>query len=80
MYFVQEIIDDLFFELIADYHNHMISCTRTPTDIEDAIGLQMSCLATYGGPINPNVAIGSFDGKNFMNGTHAVITIPGIRR
>ena len=36
----------------------------------------MSCLASYGGPINPNVAIGSFDSRNYFNGTHAVVTIP----
>ena len=39
-------------------------------------GLKFSCLIEFGGPISPNVAIGSFDGKNYMNGTHAVITVP----
>ena len=38
--------------------------------------MNMSCLGSYGGPINPNVAIGSFDGHNYFNGTHAVISIP----
>ena len=74
----KEDIDPFFDELLADYHDHLVSCTRTPTDIMDSgpNGLHMSCLAEFGGPINPNVAIGSFDGKNYMNGTHAVITIP----
>ena len=70
--------DEWFGDVLADYHDHLVSCTRTPTDImySGPNGLHMPCLAEFGGPINPNVAIGSFDGKNFMNGTHAVITIP----
>ena len=43
---------------------------------EDPQNLDMSCLGSYGGPINPNVAIGSFDSHNYFNGTHAVISIP----
>jgi Niemann-Pick C1 protein len=58
------------------YINHLGNCARSPTDIFDTDGLEISCLAAYGGPINPNVAIGSFDDKNYFNGTHAVITIP----
>ena len=69
--------DDWFGGIIADYHSHLIGCTRNPTTLqEDPEALDMSCLGSYGGPINPNVAIGSFDQNNYMNGTHAVISIP----
>ena len=74
----KQMTDDFFGDILADYHDHLVSCTRTPTDIMDSglNGLHMPCLAEFGGPINPNVAIGSFDGKNYMNGTHAVVSIP----
>ena len=37
-----------------------------------------SCLGKYGGPIFPWVALGGFDGKNYLNATAAVITIPAV--
>ena len=74
---LDKVIEDYWFpENNKDFHSHLINCVRNPTDIMDELGLQMSCLASFGGPINPNVGIGSFDGKNFLNGTHAVISIP----
>ena len=70
-------IDEFFGDLYADYHTHLIGCSRNPTTIqEDPLNFNSSCLGTYGGPINPHVAIGSFDGSNYFNGTHAVISIP----
>ena len=72
---LNKVIED-FFGDDRNYINHLSNCARSPTDIFDNDGLEISCLAAYGGPINPNVAIGSFDNKNFFNGTHAVITIP----
>jgi len=44
--------------------------------VDDTTHLHMSCLGTYGGPIFPWVALGGYDGKNYLNATAAVITIP----
>ena len=36
----------------------------------------MSCLGTYGGPVFPWVALGGYNGKNYVNSTAAVVTWP----
>nr|CAB3264418.1 Niemann-Pick C1 protein [Phallusia mammillata] len=66
------------FDTTADYHNHLIACTNGPASIDDATQLHLSCLGTYGGPVFPWVALGNFDGTNYLNATAAVITIPVI--
>jgi Niemann-Pick C1 protein len=78
-------VDSWFDSLLADYRSHLIGCTRNPTTIEEdsatweAAGEKaMSCLAAFGGPINPNVVIGSYDEKFYFNGTHLVVNIPVI--
>lgn len=47
-----------------------------PTAVDDATKLHISCLGKFGGPIFPWVALGGYDGKNYLNATAAVITFP----
>ena len=54
----------------------LIFCCSGPAAVDDATFLHMSCLGTYGGPIFPWVALGGYDGKNYLNATAAVVTIP----
>jgi len=63
---------------IQDYHDHLITCTAGPEVISDNNFNGASCLGKYGGPIFPWVALGGFDGKNYLNATAAVITIPAV--
>lgn len=70
-------VNNGWFGLLADFHSHLIGCTRNPTTIEENPEiLPMSCLGQYGGPINPNVVIGSFDENFYFNGSHLVVNMP----
>lgn len=36
--------------------------------------MKMPCLAEYGGPVNPNIALGGFNGTAYENATTLIIT------
>lgn len=59
----------------ADWIDHISSCVSNPTSVDDNTKLHMSCLATYGGPVFPNVALGGFNGTEYLNATTLVITL-----
>ncbi|XP_065843628.1 NPC intracellular cholesterol transporter 1-like [Oscarella lobularis] len=45
---------------IADYHDHLMYCTRDPTSVNSSY-LHESCLGNFGGPVYPNVALGGYN-------------------
>nr|XP_018672975.1 NPC intracellular cholesterol transporter 1 isoform X2 [Ciona intestinalis] len=63
-----------FFE--ADYHDHLMACLSGAASIDDATKLHLSCLGTFGGPVFPWVALGGFNGTNYLEATAAVVTFP----
>ena len=36
---------------------------RNPESVDDTTKLHMSCLADYGGPVQPNVVLGGYPGN-----------------
>ncbi|KAM9322799.1 NPC intracellular cholesterol transporter 1 [Pholidichthys leucotaenia] len=66
--------DDFF--VWADYHTHFLSCVSAPAALDDATLLHDPCLATFGGPVFPWLALGGYDGANYNNATALVITFP----
>lgn len=48
-----------------NYLDHFKFCSRNPVSPKDSTLLHQSCLAKYGGPIDPSVVLGGFlkDGK-----------------
>ena len=58
---------------LADYIDHLDDCVRNPTALQD-INMDQPCLARYGGPVMPWVALGGFPGDNYENATALVVT------
>jgi Niemann-Pick C1 protein len=57
-----------------------INCIyRAPTQVADATQMHLPCLASYGGPVFPYVALGGYNstttgGENYKNAQALVIT------
>ncbi|XP_033640413.1 NPC intracellular cholesterol transporter 1-like [Asterias rubens] len=64
------------FFVIADYHTHLISCLSAPASIDDSTVQHYPCLGTYGGPIFPWTAMGSYNDKIYNNASSLSITFP----
>jgi len=43
-----------------NYLDHFKFCLRNPTAPKDSTLLQQNCMANYGGPVDPAVALGGF--------------------
>lgn len=65
------------------YINHIKACMDSPYSLDDGLSFHLSCLASFGGPAFPNVALGGFDVKDtgspsdseLFKSTRAIITI-----
>ncbi|KAK6032141.1 patched family protein [Ostertagia ostertagi] len=58
-----------------NYLNHIYDCIENPYNIETSTN--MSCLGTYGGPVNPETVFGGVSGDSVLTDSNAlIITIP----
>ncbi|PIO69553.1 hypothetical protein TELCIR_08615 [Teladorsagia circumcincta] len=58
-----------------NYLNHIYDCIENPYNIETSTN--MSCLGTYGGPVNPETVFGGVSGNSMLTDSNAlIITIP----
>lgn len=57
----------------TDYLDHMLNCISSPTSFKDNLGLR--CMAPYGGPVFPHIALGDFDEKNYTEAKALVFTV-----
>lgn len=55
-----------------DYHDHLLLCTKFPGSQED-VRLKESCLASFGGPVDPNFVLDGFNGTEYKNATTIII-------
>ena len=56
-----------------DYIDHMDNCIASPFAFNDSIGL--ACMAPYGGPVFPHIALGDYQGNNYTQAKALVITV-----
>ncbi|ESN97392.1 hypothetical protein HELRODRAFT_102116 [Helobdella robusta] len=69
---LNEVVENYFF-VTGDFIKHFIKLCRSPISVnETSIG--KSCLADFGGPINPYAAFGGFPGKDFLLSKALVVT------
>ncbi|XP_065913538.1 NPC intracellular cholesterol transporter 1-like isoform X3 [Dysidea avara] len=54
------------FEDIANSSYHIHYCNKDPYSLNDSVHLKIPCLAEYGGPIDPTIALG---GYSMVNGS-----------
>lgn len=45
------------------YHNYILFAHSSPLSFKDITALGMSCMADYGGPVFPFLAVGGYEGK-----------------
>lgn len=57
----------------TDYLDHMLNCISNPTTFKDNFGLR--CMAPYGGPVFPHIALGDFDEKKYTEAKALVFTV-----
>ncbi|KAI2808888.1 NPC intracellular cholesterol transporter 1 [Blomia tropicalis] len=59
--------------LQPNYIEHMENCIHSPFVFKDSMGL--SCMAPYGGPVFPNIALGDYPENNYTDAKALVFTI-----
>ncbi|XP_013397957.1 Niemann-Pick C1 protein isoform X2 [Lingula anatina] len=66
--------DGYHLQELGDYFDHLLSCARGPTNPTDTALTKLPCLAEFGGPVLPWVALGGFEGDNYEDATALVVT------
>uniref|UniRef100_A0A8C5X4I0 NPC1 like intracellular cholesterol transporter 1 n=1 Tax=Malurus cyaneus samueli TaxID=2593467 RepID=A0A8C5X4I0_9PASS len=47
----------------ADWRDHLIYCVNSPLSFKDITALELSCMAEFGGPVFPYIALGGYAGE-----------------
>uniref|UniRef100_UPI00358FA321 NPC1-like intracellular cholesterol transporter 1 n=1 Tax=Myxine glutinosa TaxID=7769 RepID=UPI00358FA321 len=45
----------------VDWHDHFLFCVNSPLSFQDNTGLEMNCMADYGAPVFPFLAVGGYE-------------------
>uniref|UniRef100_A0A8D0C0T0 NPC1 like intracellular cholesterol transporter 1 n=1 Tax=Salvator merianae TaxID=96440 RepID=A0A8D0C0T0_SALMN len=48
----------------VDWRDHFLYCVNSPLSYQDITKLELSCMADYGAPVFPFLAVGGYTGKN----------------
>eukprot|EP00794_Sanderia_malayensis_P012125 gene12125-13377_t len=58
----------------SDWHDHFMHCTASPTSINDGNFLYMPCMGQFGGPVNPDTALGGFEPGKYRSAKSIILT------
>lgn len=58
----------------VDWRDHLIYCFNSPLSFKDITDLGMSCMADYGAPVFPFLAVGGYDNDDFTNAEALIMT------
>ncbi|OPJ86935.1 Niemann-Pick C1-like protein 1 [Patagioenas fasciata monilis] len=58
----------------ADWHDHFIYCANSPLSFKDITALELSCMAEYGGPVFPYIAMGGYSDSEYTDAEALIIT------
>ncbi|KAF1389805.1 hypothetical protein PFLUV_G00077350 [Perca fluviatilis] len=58
----------------VDWRDHLIYCLNSPLSFKDITGLDMSCMADYGAPVFPFLAVGGYENDDFTNAEAFILT------
>ncbi|XP_041956873.1 NPC1-like intracellular cholesterol transporter 1 [Alosa sapidissima] len=58
----------------VDWRDHFIYCVNSPLSFKDITALGMSCMADYGGPVFPFLAVGGYKGQDFTQAEALIMT------
>uniref|UniRef100_A0A6Q2YRP6 SSD domain-containing protein n=1 Tax=Esox lucius TaxID=8010 RepID=A0A6Q2YRP6_ESOLU len=57
----------------VDWKDHFIYCVNSPLSFKDITDLKMSCMADYGAPVFPFLAVGGYE-SNYTNAEALILT------
>ncbi|XP_067857648.1 NPC1-like intracellular cholesterol transporter 1 [Heptranchias perlo] len=58
----------------VDWRDHFLYCINSPLSFKDITELGMSCMADYGAPVFPFLAIGGYEGEDFTGAEALIMT------
>ncbi|XP_061053540.1 NPC1-like intracellular cholesterol transporter 1 isoform X2 [Eubalaena glacialis] len=58
----------------VDWKDHFLYCANAPLTYKDGTALALSCMADYGAPIFPFLAVGGYKGKDYSEAEALIMT------
>lgn len=58
----------------VDWRDHLIYCFSSPLSFKDITDLDMSCMADYGAPVFPFLAVGGYKNEQYTNAEAFIMT------
>uniref|UniRef100_A0A6Q2ZG95 SSD domain-containing protein n=1 Tax=Esox lucius TaxID=8010 RepID=A0A6Q2ZG95_ESOLU len=58
----------------VDWKDHFIYCVNSPLSFKDITDLKMSCMADYGAPVFPFLAVGGYENDSYTNAEALILT------
>ncbi|XP_069475062.1 NPC1-like intracellular cholesterol transporter 1 [Ambystoma mexicanum] len=58
----------------VDWRDHFLYCVNSPLSFKDITELELSCMADYGAPVFPFLAVGGYKGKEFSESEALIVT------
>ncbi|XP_047550697.1 NPC1-like intracellular cholesterol transporter 1 [Lutra lutra] len=58
----------------VDWRDHFLYCVNAPLTFKDGTALALSCMADYGGPVFPFLAVGGYKGKDYSEAEALIMT------
>ncbi|KAL7827292.1 hypothetical protein SRHO_G00330100 [Serrasalmus rhombeus] len=58
----------------VDWRDHFIYCVNSPLSFKDITALNLSCMADYGGPVFPFLAVGGYDNEDYTAAEAFILT------
>lgn len=58
----------------VDWRDHLIYCVNSPLSFKDITDLGMSCMADYGAPVFPFLAVGGYNNDDYTNAEAFILT------
>ncbi|XP_036896909.1 NPC1-like intracellular cholesterol transporter 1 [Sturnira hondurensis] len=58
----------------VDWRDHFLYCANAPLTFKDGTALGLSCMANYGAPVFPFLAVGGYKGKDYSEAEALILT------
>ncbi|XP_055969411.1 NPC1-like intracellular cholesterol transporter 1 [Sorex fumeus] len=58
----------------VDWRDHFLYCANSPLSFKDVTKLALSCMADYGAPVFPFLAVGGYKGKDYSEAEALIMT------
>ncbi|XP_021488417.1 NPC1-like intracellular cholesterol transporter 1 [Meriones unguiculatus] len=59
---------------LVDWKDHFLYCANAPLTFKDGTALALSCMADYGAPVFPFLAVGGYQGTDYSEAEAMIIT------